>query len=149
MKIILVHKAEFPKRPPVINSTLILSELGHDVTLITEGLNEYWTEELKRRNIKVHVIEKKFAKYKTLGKVLAYHHFRKRTFSIVEEEKKRHSSVLIWVEGAYTIETERLSPHIADTGTARGIKNAVEGDIKGYQHCRGCIYAGIQPRSHI
>lgn len=103
MKIILVHKAEFPKRPPVINSTLILSELGHDVTLITEGLNDYWKEELKRRGIKAHVIENKFIKYKTFGKVLAYLRFKNETFRIVEEEKKKHASVLVWVEGAYTI----------------------------------------------
>lgn len=103
MKIILIHKAEFPKRPPVISSTLILSELGHDVTLITEGLNDYWKEELRRRSINVHVIENKFIKYKTFGKVLAYLKFKKETFRIVEEYKNTHTSVLVWVEGAYTI----------------------------------------------
>lgn len=61
MKIILIHKANFPNRPPVINSTLILSNLGYDVTLITEGLNDYWDEELKSRNIKVCVVENKYA----------------------------------------------------------------------------------------
>lgn len=103
MKIVLIHKAQFYKRPPVINSTLILSDLGHDVTLITEGLNTYWEEELKRRNIKVCVIQNRFIKYGTLGKVLAYRNFKQEAFKIIEQEKKEHSSVLVWVEGAYTI----------------------------------------------
>ena len=116
MKIILVHKAEFPKRPPVINSTLILSELGHDVTLVTEGVNEYWKEELKRRNIKVYVIKNRFEKYGILGKVLAYLNFRKEVFKLAKKEKEKHSSVLLWVEGAYTVVAlgEKLNnyPHI-------------------------------------
>lgn len=103
MKIILIHKANFPNRPPVINSTLILSNLGYDVTLITEGLNDYWDEELKSRNIKVCVVENKYAKYGTFGKVLAYRKFRKKVFRIAEQEKKKHGTVLLWVEGAYTI----------------------------------------------
>lgn len=116
MKIILIHKAEFHKRPPVINCTLILSELGHDVTLITEDLNNYWKKELTNRKIKQHVIENKYKKFGRIGKVLAYRNFKRKAFCIIEEEKKKHSSVLLWVEGAYTIVAlgKRLNnyPHI-------------------------------------
>lgn len=103
MKIILIHKAEFPKRPPVISSTLMLSELGHDVTLITENLNDYWKEELSKYNVEPKVIVNKFSKYGKVGKVLSYYNFRKATFDIVEQEKKKHCSVLLWIEGAQTI----------------------------------------------
>ncbi len=103
MKIILIHKAEFPKRPPVISSTLILSELGHDVTLITENLNDYWRNELPKYNIKAEVVANKYAQYGKLGKILAYYNFKKEVFRIVEKEKKQHGSVLLWIEGAQTI----------------------------------------------
>lgn len=103
MKIILIHKAEFPKRPPVISSTLILSELGHDVTLITENLNDYWRNELPKYNIKAEVITNKYTKYGKIGKVLAYYNFKKETFRVVEQEKKKHGAVLLWIEGAQTI----------------------------------------------
>ena len=103
MKIILIHKDEFPKRPPVISSTLILAELGHNVTLVTEGLNEYWKEKLHNHKIEAKIIANKYKKYGRFGKVLAYRNFKKEVLKIAEEEKKQHGSVLLWIEGAQTI----------------------------------------------
>lgn len=103
MKIIFIHKAEFHKRPPVISSTLILSELGHDVTLITEGINNYWREELPKYHIKHQIISNKFIKYGKIGKILAYYNFKKEVYKIIEQERKKHSDVLLWIEGAQTI----------------------------------------------
>ena len=103
MKILLIHKDNFYKRPPVISSTLTLAELGHDVTLVTEGLNEYWKNKLHYHNIGAKVIANKYKKHGTFGKVLAYRNFKKEVFKIAEEEKKQHGSVLLWIEGAQTI----------------------------------------------
>lgn len=103
MKIVLIHKAEFPKRPPVISSTLILSELGHDVTLVTEAINDYWKEELQKRNIEAKVVTNKYTRYGNIGKVLAYRNFKKEVFKTIEQEKKKHGKVMLWIEGAQTI----------------------------------------------
>lgn len=103
MKIILIHKDEFPKRPPVISSTLTLAELGHEVTVVTEELNEYWRENLHNQKVGIKIIVNKFKKYGTFGKALAYNNFKKEVFRFVEKEKKQYGSVLLWIEGAQTI----------------------------------------------
>ena len=45
MNIIYIHKDKFHKQPPGISVLLILSDLGHKVTLIDEGVSDFWKEE--------------------------------------------------------------------------------------------------------
>lgn len=103
MKVIVIHKSTFYRCPPAISTTLILSDLGYDVTLVTEELNEYWSEDLKRRNIDVLEIPNKFKKYGVFGKILSYLNFSSKTFAKIEEIKKKHKDLILWVKGAHTI----------------------------------------------
>ena len=99
MKIILIHKAELAVRPPVISSLLILSDLGHQVTLIDEKITDYWKEELKKRKISYYEIKRDY-KSSSFSKLLSYYKFRKRTCRILKEIG---NEAMIWVEGAQTV----------------------------------------------
>lgn len=103
MRVIVIHKNTFYRCPPAISTTLILSDLGYDVTLVTEETNKYWDDELKKRNIDVLVIPNKYKKYGSLGKILSYLNFSSRTFSKIEEVRKKDKDVHLWVKGAHTI----------------------------------------------
>ena len=104
MKVLLVHKDNLIKCPPVISSLLILSDLGHEVSLVTEGINDYWKNVLEQKNINVHVIPNQFkGKFGALGKFLSYYNFRKSFFKIANSVVKNFNQDIVWVEGAQTI----------------------------------------------
>lgn len=99
MEIILVHKANFYNRPPVISALLNLIYLGHNVTLITEGINEYWQKELNEKGVKIVVIKRAYTSQNFAAKFLNYYVFRKKVASVLKETK----CDFLWVEGAYTM----------------------------------------------
>lgn len=99
MKIVLVHKAELAVRPPVISSLLILSDLGHQITLVDEKITDYWKVEFKKRNISYYEVHNNH-KSSFIGKLLSYYFFRRKTYQIL---KKVGNDAIIWVEGAHTI----------------------------------------------
>lgn len=104
MRILLTHKADLSFSPPVISSLLILSDLGHELHLMTEGLTPYWSEELNRRGISVHVVPNRWrGKFGLLGKFLAYRNFKHEFYRLCSTLFPRGDEGLVWVEGAYTI----------------------------------------------
>lgn len=104
MKIILVHKAEFQKRPPVISSLLILSDLGYELILVTEDITDYWRCELHNRGIKIEVIPNRYkGKWGKIGKILSYFNFRNSFKRVINKYFTGKGNELLWVEGAQTL----------------------------------------------
>lgn len=100
MRIILIHKAEFHKRPPVISVLTILKELNYDVTLITCGISDHWKKKLKEEKIEVFIIPTKGND--KIMKLFHYFMFRWKTKKILKRHHQKQES-LLWVEGAYTL----------------------------------------------
>jgi len=102
MKIIIIHKNGFHKRPPVISVLLILLDLGFEVTLITTGITQEWLTKLTARNCKVYVFNEnpKLNQY-TITKIFNYISYKKFVYSILKHEYS--NNCILWIEGAYTI----------------------------------------------
>lgn len=101
MKVVYIHKGFFQKRPPVISAVTILNKLGYDITLITAGLSQEWADKLMQMNIKFFVIE---CKRKTvIGKLFDFLNFRKKTFSLLEQNGYTPDNTLLWIENANTL----------------------------------------------
>lgn len=100
MKIILIHKAEFHKRPPVISTLSILLELGYEVILITTGISEEWKAKLANKNCQVFTYLPK-KNNNVIFKIHDYLSFKK--FAYKHIDKFYDNDTIIWVESAYTI----------------------------------------------
>lgn len=102
MNIIIINKEIFQNRPPVISTLLTLSDLGHHVTLITVEINDYWRNELQKRNVSIHVVsEKKNAN--RIEKVFEYLNFKNQVFKYLNKEGINRENTLLWVIGGNTI----------------------------------------------
>lgn len=100
MKIVYIHKAVFQKRPPVVSVVMILQQLGHDVTVVTQGVSDEWKEKLETLGIQYHVVEGGGSG--VLGKIRDYTRFRKQTFAYLKEEFSPKDT-LLWIESASTM----------------------------------------------
>lgn len=101
MRVILIHKARLIDFPPVINDILLLSNLGHDVILVTEEVNNDWKNRLYGMGVKYYEIPLLTTRFKSVGKTFSYVNFKKKAFSIIEKEYEDNS--ILWIEGAATI----------------------------------------------
>lgn len=102
MKIIVINKEIFQNRPPVISTLLTLSDLGHNVTLITVEINDYWRSELQKKNISFYVVsEKKNAN--RIAKVFEYLNFKNQVFKYLTKKGINNDNALLWVIGGNTI----------------------------------------------
>lgn len=102
MKIIIINKEKFQNRPPVISTLLILSDLGYELQLITVEINDYWIEELSKRNVDIDVIPDLTNRNGILKKVFEYTRFKrkvKKTLSTIKDVQ----NTLLWVIGGNTI----------------------------------------------
>ena len=102
MKIVIINKEILQNRPPVLSTLLTLSDLGHDVSIINVGINEYWLTELNKRNINYYIIPDK-TKRNVLSKIIEYQNFKKKVFAFLEESVKGKRNTLLWVIGGNTI----------------------------------------------
>lgn len=102
MRIIIVNKEILQNRPPVLSTLLSLSDLGHDVTVISVDINEYWRSELDKRRISYCMIPDK-EKRNTLSKILEYHNFKQKVLAYLDGKVKDKQNTLIWVIGGNTI----------------------------------------------
>lgn len=102
MKIIIVNKEILQNRPPVLSSLLTLSDLGHDVSIVSVDINEYWKKKLDKRNIKYYVIPDKTRRDK-FSKILEYLNFKKKTFEYLDQVVKDKQDTLVWLIGGNTI----------------------------------------------
>lgn len=100
MNIIYIHKDLFHKRSPVISTVLTIKELGHDVTLITEGISEYWKDELSTKGINYYEIKSNKTNI-AISKILSYKLFKYKAYKIIDSLYDRNT--LLWIEGAQTI----------------------------------------------
>lgn len=102
MNIIIINKEIFQNRPPVISTLLTLSDLGHNVTLITVEINDYWSSELQKKNISFYVVsEKKNAN--RIAKVFEYLNFKNQVFKYLTKKGINNDNALLWVIGGNTI----------------------------------------------
>ncbi|GHT67106.1 hypothetical protein AGMMS50239_29700 [Bacteroidia bacterium] len=105
MKIVLIHKNKFHKRPPVISVVENLIKLGHTPCLITCGISEKYHKELTNRGIEVWIFSQKDNRkgLNVVHKLIEYYKFRKFVFSIIRKYIKQKIKILLWIESAYTI----------------------------------------------
>lgn len=101
--IYIINKEQFHQRPPVISTTLLLSDMGHDITLICSGINGYWKEALKERGINVIVIPDSKYRSNKIGKVIEYCTYSKKVREVLEECGVRKDIDLVWMIGGNTI----------------------------------------------
>lgn len=101
MQILLSHKDIFQNRPPVISSLLILSDLGHKVYLLTEGINPFWQKELTKRGVEVFVASNRWSgKCGIIGKIMSYLSYRKKFYSLIHRLFPHGNEGILWIEGA-------------------------------------------------
>lgn len=103
MKIIIINKEIFQNRPPVISTILTLSDLGHELELITVEINDYWNRILEDRGIKVHVIPERKSRENVLLKVLEYINFKRQSFRFINQSCKLNKDTYLWVIGGNAI----------------------------------------------
>lgn len=100
MKIVLIHRAELHKRPPVISALTNLLDLGIDVSVVTSGINEYYKE----------LLTKKGKEFFVVPCIISRHSVRNYINSLVWGIRVRrlikkqydHRAVVLWIEGNYT-----------------------------------------------
>ena len=100
-QIVLIHKAAFHKRPPVISVLLILKSLGYNVTLLTTDISDEWRHYLQENQISFLVINT-FKSNNFFSKIYDYLKFRFNVYKYLDTHINIEES-LIWIEGAYTI----------------------------------------------
>lgn len=101
MKVIFIHKGTLTQFPPDISAILILSELGHEVTLIDEGVNDYWKDRLSKMGVGIYEVLPRYHGY--LGRFLDYISFRLRVRKLLNIIVNDKDDTVLWVEGAPAI----------------------------------------------
>lgn len=101
MKILVIHKSTIERIPPVLNVINILHQLKYEVVSISTGMSVSTEKGLRDKGINVHVIED-YSGSNKIKKLFSYNNYRKCVLSLIETYAKS-DSVLLWIEGAYTI----------------------------------------------
>lgn len=101
--IYLINKECFELRPPVISTTLILSDLGYNLTVICSGINDYWKSELSNRNISVVVIPDSAHRTSRICKIIEYYQYSGKVLKTILNNGFSKESDLIWAIGGNTI----------------------------------------------
>lgn len=99
MKVIYIHKEEVHKRPPVLSAISHIVSLGHQVVLITCGINETVRQHLGEQGVEIHILP--FCKAKSsIGKLREYVQFRSGALKLLRVLYDEHS--VVWVEAGAT-----------------------------------------------
>lgn len=97
--IIVIHKNSINNEPPTQTIIQLLNDLGYRVILITLSINDYWKDELNRREIIYYNFnEDKFTTYSRRGifkKLQIWIKYRNLVLNILSNES--HSSILWFV----------------------------------------------------
>ena len=101
MKIIVVHKSNLEKIPPVISAIDIMLELGYEIVLINTGVAKNLYDLFQQKGVEMYTISNKKSNIKLL-KLIDYINFRKRAFKIITQYSFTES-ILLWIEGGPTI----------------------------------------------
>lgn len=137
MKIIVVTKSKIKDIPPVISVSNILSDLGHEVTVISSEINQKTAEMFKERGIEF--VEFSYANATNpVHKIYEYTMFRIK----VEKYLQSTSFDLLWIEGAHTIRSlgESIKKykyilqiselHTGHTAQLKAINNVIHDAVK-------------------
>ena len=98
--VVIIHKAMFHKRPPVISALMIINSLGYNVSLCTTGISDDWKKFLQSKNISCCIIKDLKSK-SVFSKIYSYIRFRINVYQYIKQFCTQDT--LLWVEGAYTI----------------------------------------------
>lgn len=100
MRILYIHKDLIFRCPPDISTLLMLKDLGHDVSLITCGINETMQHEFAQRHIAVHVLNNCVDAPSRVAKILQYRRFAKNVKRLLQQYPH---DTLLWLEGGSAI----------------------------------------------
>lgn len=99
MKILLIHRANFDKRPPVISALFNLLSLGVEVTLCTTGITSNLREKIEQRGGRVILVD--YLMHKTpLQLIIRTLKYRAQVKNVLGQFDK--NDTVLWVEGNYT-----------------------------------------------
>ena len=101
MKIIVIHKSNLEKIPPVISAMDIMLELGYEIVLINTGVAKNLYDLFHQKGVDIYTIRDKKRNIKLL-KLIDYINFRKKAFKIITKYSCTES-ILLWIEGGPTI----------------------------------------------
>ena len=99
MEIIVIHKDEIQKDPPLISVLNILADLGCRVRLVTCGFTVTLRTQLEQKGISFTVLEHCIGAHNTIGKIAQYMRFRQGVSVVLN----KYPNAFLWIEGAQTI----------------------------------------------
>lgn len=102
MRIILLFKSR-TLNSPTLSTLLILNDLGHELTVISEGLDEYWVKELENKHIRLHLLKTQSKSNNPISKFISYKAFQKKAMKVIKNEFQEKGEGLLWISGAQTI----------------------------------------------
>ena len=85
-----------------MSTLLTLSDLGHEVSIVSVDINDYWRKELKQRNIQYYIIPDKEKRNK-FNKVFEYRSFRSKVFAYLDQVIDDKRNTFVWLIGGNTI----------------------------------------------
>lgn len=103
MKIIYIHQKNFHHRPPVISTTMLISELGEKLEIITTGMNPYFEEYFQNKGVPYKVFPFKYST-STIGNTFYSEFWGRKVRKYIREQSKK-DEVVLWIEGNHTITT--------------------------------------------
>lgn len=101
MRIIYVHQKVFQHRPPVISTTMLISELGEKVEVITTGISAHFKTLLKEKGVDHMVFPFDYSSSTIKNSLTSLSWGRKVRNYIRKRSKEEH--VVLWIEGNHTI----------------------------------------------
>ncbi|EHG22600.1 hypothetical protein HMPREF9332_01405 [Alloprevotella rava F0323] len=102
MKIIFLFKSR-TLNSPSLSTLLMLKELGHELAVISEGLDEYWVKELGNKQIRLHILNTQSKSNNPISKFISYKAFQKKAMKAIKEEFRKDREGTLWISGAQTI----------------------------------------------
>lgn len=98
LSVLVIHKDEIQKDPPLISVLHILADLGCEVRLVTCGVTDAMRDELERKGISLIVLDHCMGARGLLAKVAQYRRFKMGVSVVLS----KYPDALLWVEGAQT-----------------------------------------------
>lgn len=100
-KIIILHNDKLVKIPPVISDIYILHQLGYEIVLIDNGINESLAKTFCSFGIKVYEIEAKGGN--KIQKAFDFYRYRRKTLKILKREVDDFNNTVLWIESGRTL----------------------------------------------
>ncbi len=100
MNIVLIHRADLDKRPPVLSAAINIISLGHNLTIITTGVSDKVKSELEKLNVNIIIVKYKMHKnpLELITRTIKYRIKIRKTLNKFSKDNYK-----LWIEGNYTI----------------------------------------------